>query len=1686
MSLSSTAPSFSGDAAFVSHGVVAVHGDHVAVDDPTFLFSGAFERHGNDLWISRAFETRVVESYFDHGAEPLPLVAADGHWLPGRTVLAFTQGDHGPRYASNTAPDAPAAIGRVEGVDGNATAVRNGTVVLLHAGDFVYKGDAVATDAHGALAITFIDGTAFNLSAESKMVLDEMVYAPGGTGNKSLLSLVQGSINFVAGDVAHTGDMKVDTPVATMGIRGTAVHVEIGADNGPTHFSVMQEPNGRVGRYILYDRHDATKVLGSVGDGGMAYDLRYVGGHVVVEPAIKNAVELQHEHDFTKAVFTSFQAGAAHPLLRQLHEGPHVPIHATTHGSAAQTVTRPSSGDALSQPKPGSPTLGSDHDDRGSPTSSHGAQHHGAAHDAAGFSALIDVGASDVSVIPTLATLALVSMADAISSVRAVPAHPVPVTIMAPVPTPVETTTAPTPPATEPSTASTPAPMETSNGIDAGPGGNEHGIDTSRGGNEHDFDADPGGNKHGSDAGRGGNEHGSDAGFGGNEHGSDAGFGGDEHGSDADPGGNKHDFDTGPGGNKHGFDSDSGGNEHDSDAAFGGNEHGIDTSRGGNEHDRRRPRWKQARLRRRPRWKRNEHARLRRRPRWKRARHRPTPAPPASTAPTPTSTAPTAPAETSTAPTLASGETGTAKIPAAVNEVLHVKAGSILSSAAATVLINGHENLTAIVSAASGSIVSPVSANGTSIAGQHGTLIVTDAGTFAYAAASGSGLPAHASAADSFTFTVTGSGGASSTGSLTIVVDSLDQAPSIAYTAASVTEAGATGLASATAHATLADPDGDAVTVSTAGWTQGSAGGWTKSGTYGTATLHTATGDVSYALDAGRPGPAHGTSAVDSFAVTVGDGFGATTSGTASFTVGGVDRAPSIAYTAASVTEAGATGLASATAHATLADPDGDAVTVSTAGWTQGAAGGWTKSGTYGTATLHTATGDVSYALDAGRPGPAHGTSAVDSFAVTVGDGFGATTSGTASFTVGGADRAPSIAYTAASVTEAGATGLASATAHATLADPDGDAVTVSTAGWTKTGSSWTTVGLYGVATLDTATGNVAYTLDPTKQGPAHGTLTSDKFAVVAVDALGAMVTGNAVFTVAGADRAPSLSYTSATVVEPGATGVASATAHALPADADGDALTFGTVGWTHHANGTWTEAGLYGTATLNTATGDVSYVLDPAKASPAHGANASDSFTVIVADGYGATASGSATFHVVGADRAPTIGFTAASVTEAGATGVATATAHATLSDPDHDAVAVSTAGWTQTNSGWIQAGLYGTATLNTATGDVSYVLDPTKAGPAHGASATDGFAETVSDGQGATSIGTASFSVNGTDHAPTIGYTAATVTDGGASSAIAHATPGDVDGDAVVISTIGWTHNADGTWTQSGTYGTATLNTTSGDVSYALDPGKTGPASGTSGLESFAVAVNDGYGASATGLASFTVAAAAQNNPISGFTIGAQQLGNGQSVDVTLSGQFALPVANGLVTWDNGNDGHFVFTGVGGNFSTDEVLGAGNHVAVLTLSDPLHTMTATETVDINIGGSGNLVSSSTGGQSLLVGTRDGHAQTFVGSNQADTLLVLSGSNTLTGGGGGDTFVFATGNASGGFGNNEVTDFHASSANGAQDNIDLTAFHIANFNSLMSQATDHAAGVTLQLNGGSITLDHVAKASLHPELFHL
>ncbi len=107
-------------------------------------------------------------------------------------------------------------------------------------GDLVYQGDVVRTGADGRVSINFADGTSFNLTNNASMTLNEFVYDPNGKANSTLFNLSRGTFTFVAGKIAKNGDMKIATPAATMGIRGTTPHVEI-SDTGTVKFSTLIE-----------------------------------------------------------------------------------------------------------------------------------------------------------------------------------------------------------------------------------------------------------------------------------------------------------------------------------------------------------------------------------------------------------------------------------------------------------------------------------------------------------------------------------------------------------------------------------------------------------------------------------------------------------------------------------------------------------------------------------------------------------------------------------------------------------------------------------------------------------------------------------------------------------------------------------------------------------------------------------------------------------------------------------------------------------------------------------------------------------------------------------------------------------------------------------------------------------------------------------------------------------------------------------------------------------------------------------------------------------------------------------------------------------------------------------------------------------------------------------------------------
>jgi hypothetical protein len=171
-------------------------------------------------------------------------------------ILAFANLFSGPAHAQGDSArpavqdSSSKPIGKVVTAAGLVT-IEHANAVVVQAnisgqtgqtkvGDLVYLSDVIQTGADGRVGINFTDGTSFNLSSNARMVLNEFVYDPDGKSNSSLLSLTKGTFTFVAGSIAKTGDMKIDTPVATMGIRGTTPHIEI-SDDGSVKFSTLIE-----------------------------------------------------------------------------------------------------------------------------------------------------------------------------------------------------------------------------------------------------------------------------------------------------------------------------------------------------------------------------------------------------------------------------------------------------------------------------------------------------------------------------------------------------------------------------------------------------------------------------------------------------------------------------------------------------------------------------------------------------------------------------------------------------------------------------------------------------------------------------------------------------------------------------------------------------------------------------------------------------------------------------------------------------------------------------------------------------------------------------------------------------------------------------------------------------------------------------------------------------------------------------------------------------------------------------------------------------------------------------------------------------------------------------------------------------------------------------------------------------
>ena len=145
------------------------------------------------------------------------------------------------------------SIGTVDTVSGSVVATRlDGTKVELGPGSPVYQGDVIETGGQGSVGVTLADETTFSMAENGNMVLDEMVYDPVTQEGSVSISAVEGVFTFVSGQIAKTDPdaMTLNTPVATIGIRGTQVGLDVG-EGEDTTVVLMEEADGFVGEVVV-------------------------------------------------------------------------------------------------------------------------------------------------------------------------------------------------------------------------------------------------------------------------------------------------------------------------------------------------------------------------------------------------------------------------------------------------------------------------------------------------------------------------------------------------------------------------------------------------------------------------------------------------------------------------------------------------------------------------------------------------------------------------------------------------------------------------------------------------------------------------------------------------------------------------------------------------------------------------------------------------------------------------------------------------------------------------------------------------------------------------------------------------------------------------------------------------------------------------------------------------------------------------------------------------------------------------------------------------------------------------------------------------------------------------------------------------------------------------------------------
>jgi hypothetical protein len=124
---------------------------------------------------------------------------------------------------------APDHVGIVKSLAGDVAIVRNDTHIKAETNMKLLKGDHIRTGNNGKVGLIFEDDTVISIGPNSRIVIEDFLFQPSEKRMSFITRIIQGTISYLSGQIAKLAPsfVRIETPQATVGLRGTHVLVKV-------------------------------------------------------------------------------------------------------------------------------------------------------------------------------------------------------------------------------------------------------------------------------------------------------------------------------------------------------------------------------------------------------------------------------------------------------------------------------------------------------------------------------------------------------------------------------------------------------------------------------------------------------------------------------------------------------------------------------------------------------------------------------------------------------------------------------------------------------------------------------------------------------------------------------------------------------------------------------------------------------------------------------------------------------------------------------------------------------------------------------------------------------------------------------------------------------------------------------------------------------------------------------------------------------------------------------------------------------------------------------------------------------------------------------------------------------------------------------------------------------------------